>query len=106
MVAVIEENLDNPELDITLLCDRLTISYASFYRKVNSITGMNPNSFISEVRLKKAAQLLRIDGLSVTEVMYAVGYNHKSYFSKLFKNTFGVSPRAYAQQYKTQSNED
>lgn len=106
VVAVIEENLDNPELDITLLCDRLTISYASFYRKVKSITGMNPNSFISEVRLKKAAQLLRIDGLSVTEVMYAVGYNHKSYFSKLFKNTFGVSPRAYAQQYKTQSNED
>ncbi|MBQ7194929.1 MAG: helix-turn-helix transcriptional regulator, partial [Bacteroidales bacterium] len=60
----------------------------------------NINTFIREIRLKKAAQLLRVKGYNVSEVMYEVGFNHRSYFSSCFKELFGMSPKDYAKKYQ------
>lgn len=103
VISIIEENISDPDLDIPYFCDRLAISHISFYRKVKAITGYNVNTFIREVRLKKAAQLLRKSGYTVTEAMYDVGFNHRSYFSKCFKELFGITPKEYAK--KNQINE-
>ena len=59
----------DPDLNIPFLCDKLAVSHVNFYRKVKAITGLNVNAFIREIRLKKAAQLLRVKGISVTDAM-------------------------------------
>lgn len=98
VISIIEENISDPDLDVPYFCDRLALSHISFYRKVKAITGYNVNNLIREIRLKKAAQLLRMKGYTVTEVMYDVGFNHRSYFSKCFKELFGMTPKEYAKQ--------
>ncbi|MBQ7194075.1 MAG: response regulator, partial [Bacteroidales bacterium] len=85
VVSLVNDNIADPELDIPFLCDKLAMSHISFYRKMKAITGYNINTFIREIRLKKAAQLLRVKGYNVSEVMYEVGFNHRSYFSSCFK---------------------
>lgn len=105
VLELIEQNMDDPDLDIPYLCDKLAVSHVNFYRKIKSITGMNVNMFIREVRLKKAAQMLRVKGVSVSDVMYDVGFNHRSYFSQCFKEMFGVTPKVYAQRYNPKDAE-
>lgn len=104
VVELIEQRIDDPELNIPYLCDKLAVSHVSFYRKIKSITGLNVNMFIREVRLKKAAQMLRVKGVSVSDVMYDVGFNHRSYFSMCFKEMFGVTPKVYAQRYNSKES--
>ena len=106
VVALIEENIADPDLDIPFLCDRLAVSHVNFYRKVKAITGLNVNAFIREIRLKKAAQLLRVKGISVTDAMYEVGFNHRSYFSMCFRELFGVTPKVYAKQHNNDHGKD
>ncbi len=106
VVALIEENIADPDLDIPFLCDRLAVSHVNFYRKVKAITGQNVNAFIREIRLKKAAQLLRVKGISVTDAMYEVGFNHRSYFSMCFRELFGVTPKTYAKQHNNEHGKD
>lgn len=99
LIALIEENIAEPDLDIPFLCDRMAMSHVSFYRKVKSLTGQSINSFVREIRLKKAAQMLEVKGVTVTDAMYAVGFNHRSYFSSCFKEMFGQTPKMYAKQH-------
>lgn len=106
VVSIIEENIADPELDIPFLCDRLAVSHVNFYRKVRSITGTSANVLIREIRLKKAAQLLRIRGMSVTDVMYDVGFNHRSYFSKCFREQFGITPKNYAKKFNNDEHNE
>lgn len=106
VVALIEENMADPDLNIPFLCDKLAVSHVNFYRKVKAITGLNVNAFIREIRLKKAAQLLRVKGISVTDAMYEVGFNHRSYFSMCFRELFGVTPKVYAKQHNNENNKE
>lgn len=99
VVKLIEDNIADPDLDIPFLCDRLAVSHVNFYRKVKAITGVSVNVLIREIRLKRAAQLLRIKGVTVSDAMYDVGFSHRSYFSKCFKEMFGVTPKTYAKEY-------
>ena len=50
------------------------------------------NVFIVEKRLEKAAQLLEQGNLNISEIVYSIGFTSRSYFSKIFKNRYGVSP--------------
>lgn len=106
VVALIEENIADPDLNIPFLCDKLAVSHVNFYRKVKAITGLNVNAFIREIRLKKAAQLLRVKGISVTDAMYEVGFNHRSYFSMCFREVFGVTPKVYAKQHNNEHDKE
>ncbi len=97
-VALIEKKISDPDLNIQQLCDELGITHIQLYRKLKALVGQNINEFIRTIRLKKAAQLLSVKGLNVTEVLYEVGFNSRSYFSKCFKDEYGVFPKEYAKQ--------
>lgn len=106
VVALVEENIADSQLDIPFLCDRLAVSHVNLYRKIKSITGMSVNAFIREIRIKKAGQLLKLKGITVSEVMYDVGFSHRSYFSKCFVEVFGMTPKNYAKQYNNDYEEE
>jgi len=65
-------------------------------RKLKALTGLAPNDFIRDLRLQKAAEMIRQKADTITQIGYAVGFNDQSYFSKSFKKEFGETPTEYA----------
>lgn len=92
---MVEKNLSNPEYSIEDLSRDMCMSRATLYRKITSITGSSPSDFVKNVRLRKAAELLKEGGLSIAEIADKVGFNTPSYFTKSFKKLFGVLPTQY-----------
>ena len=68
-------------------------------------SGYSPNEYLRVIRMKKAAELLLTEDLTVAEISYKVGINDPYYFSKCFKNQFGVSPSAYRKKLSEDENE-
>lgn len=84
--------MSDPEFGVQQLCTSIRYPYQQVYRKVKMITGESLNEFIRNIRLKRAAQYLENTDLRVSEVMYKVGFNSHSYFTKCYKEYFGVPP--------------
>lgn len=97
ILSIIEKNIDNPDFAVQDLCNASKYSYQQIYRKIRALTGESVNEFIRTVRLKRAAQYLRQGEMRISEVMFRVGFNSHSYFTKCFREQFGVSPRRYAE---------
>jgi signal transduction histidine kinase/ligand-binding sensor domain-containing protein/DNA-binding response OmpR family regulator len=97
LLAKIEMEMDNSELSVKLLSKMLGISSTNLYRKIKALTGQTATEFIRNIRLKRAAQLLKSKELNVSEVMYMVGFTHHSYFTRCFKELFGVSPKSFVE---------
>jgi AraC-like DNA-binding protein len=94
-IVSIEKEIDNSELNVKMLSDLMGLSHITLYQKIKALTGQTANEFIRKIRLKRAAQLLKSNQFNVKEVMYMVGFNHRSYFSQSFKDQFGISPKDY-----------
>jgi len=73
-------------------------SKSQLYRKMISLTGKSPNSFIKEYRLNEALSLLNKQVKNVSEVAFETGFNSPSYFSKCFQKQYGRSPSDYLAQ--------
>lgn len=101
-IKYVEDNISRSELSVEELSSELGMSRVHLYKKLLQITGKTPIEFIRTIRLKRAAQLLRESQLYVSEIAYEVGFNNPKYFSKYFKDEFGVLPSAY--QLKEKNN--
>jgi AraC-like DNA-binding protein len=87
--------LSNEQLSVESLAEQIGMSRVHLYRKVSGLTGMSVNELIRKLRLHRAAQLLQQQWGPVSQVAYEVGYSNLSYFSKVFKEEFGVLPSEY-----------
>ncbi len=93
---VIDSRIDDPNLDISYICSRIGLSRSQFFAKFKSLTGMTPNTYIHNYRLKFAATLLSAQPqLSVADITYRVGFTNPAYFTRCFKKLFGVPPQSY-----------
>ena len=97
---LINAHIDDPDFSASRLFELSHYSSKQIYRKIKQLNNMGVVEFIREVRLRKAALYLRQNKLTVTEVMYMVGFTTPSYFSKCFKARFGVTPSEYAASEK------
>lgn len=95
MNHLIEENLNNEELSVDFLAEKLCISRSGLFVKIKGLTNTTPNEMIQIIRLKKAASLLLENQYRINEVSYMVGFNNPSYFSKCFQKQFGMKPGEY-----------
>ena len=95
LLKLIETNIDNPELNIQMMCSELAMSRTLLYNKITQLTGKSPTEFIRIFRLKQAAALLLSGEYSVTDVAFKVGIDNPKYFSRIFKEFYGVSPKEY-----------
>lgn len=93
--ACILENLSNEHFTIEGLSDSFFMSRSNFHKKIKNLTGMTPNDYIKLIRLNQSAQLLMSGKYKINEVCYMVGFNTPSYFSKLFYEHFGKSPKDF-----------
>lgn len=96
---VIEEHIDDPEFDVPELCKEIGIGRSLLYSKFKSLTGMTPNNFILNQRLKHAASLLqKYPTMPVAEISDRCGFSSPVYFSRCFKGQYGVTPQVYKKQ--------
>lgn len=94
--ASVEGNMGDISFDVEKLAEEISLSRAPLTRKLKALTGLTPNEFIKDLRLKKAACLIRSKSDTITQICYSVGFRDQSYFTKCFKKQFGVSPSEYA----------
>lgn len=101
-ISIVEEHLSDETFDVNTFAHEIGLSRPVLYRKLPAITNYTPNEFIRVMRLKRAAQLLAQNALSVSEVCYSTGFKTPKYFSKCFREEFGVNPSEYARQSQTE----
>ena len=93
--GVIDKHLSNPDFTIDEFAAEMSLGHTILYRKVKGVTGYPPKTYLRIMRMKKAAELLLQPEVNVSEVAYSVGLSDPLYFSKCFKQQFGVSPSVY-----------
>ena len=94
-IHIIENRIEFHDLDASYLEKELSMSRASFFRKVKALSGMTPGELIKNIRIHRTANLLKTTNLTVTEIFYQTGFANQSHFFRAFKHEFGCSPNDY-----------
>ena len=94
--GLIDASISDSTLNINALSSEMCMSRASFFRKIKSLTGVTPNSFILIYRLNRATGMIRSREYRLNEVADLLGFSSQSHFSRCFKQHFGITPKDYA----------
>ncbi len=97
---VISSNIDNDQLCMEFIAEKVSISKMQLYRKFKSCLGITPVDYIKTLRLEKAERLLKTTARTVQQIMYDCGFNSKTYFYKEFAKKYGVTPKQYRDNAK------
>jgi AraC-like DNA-binding protein len=95
MNDIISSNVEDPKFSVEDLADKMNVSRVQLYRKVKAIMGINISDHINNIKLEKAAELLKSNEMNISEIAYSLGFSSPNYFSTVFKNKFGISPKEY-----------
>ncbi len=98
-IKSVEKNIANPELDIESFAKEVGVSRMQLYRKLDALTSMTVKEFIRNIRLKRAAQLIQQDKMTVNEIAYSVGFRDVSHFRKCFRQLYGMNATEYKQKH-------
>lgn len=93
--AAVMAHLSDADYAVDALASDLCMSRVALYRRLRQVCGQTPTDFLRNLRLDRAAELLRTTGSSVNEVADMVGFSYASYFTRCFKERFGVAPKDY-----------
>ena len=89
---VVEARLSDSELSVDDLAAAMNLSRVQLYRKVKAISGSSPIELLRTARLNRGYQLLLQTNKTISEIAYEIGFTAPSYFTRCFKNEFGISP--------------
>ena len=95
LVNFMEKNIENSELTVEEMVSEMAFGRTVFFNKLKGLTGLAPIEFIREMRIKRAAQLLKSGEYNISEITYMVGMSDSRYFSKCFKKIYGVTPSEF-----------
>lgn len=104
VMETIEKNMDNGELMVEDIASEVHMSRSVFFKKLKTLTGLSPIEFLKEIRMKRAAQLIETGEYSMAQIAYMVGLNDSHYFSKCFKQQYGITPTEYKESRKQTGN--
>ena len=102
-MGIVEKNLRESDYNIEDFVGKMDMSRSAFYRKLKQVSGQSPNEFIRTVRLKRAAQLLKGQSGTISEISYETGFIDPAYFTRCFKKQFGVTPSEFNATLKRSS---
>lgn len=104
IARIIEDNVSDPDLNVSRLCELSGMPAKQLYRLIKKYMGTAPLDYIRRVRLQKAAVLLSQQRFTVSEISYMVGFKTPSYFARCFQNQYGVKPSQYSSDDGTVSH--
>ena len=89
-------HIKDETISVDVMAEHFGYGRTTFYNKVRDLTGVTPNEYLKNIRLMKAAELLReSDNITVGEVCWQVGFGNPQYFATNFKKKFGMTPKEY-----------
>lgn len=97
--AIITKDIDNPDMGSTFIANKMNLSQRQLNRKIKSVTGIDTSSYIREVRISKAKEMLCNSDIPVTEIGERCGFDSGSYFSKIFKQHTKLTPSEYRKAF-------
>lgn len=89
---LVEERMGQADLNVEDIGRELGMSRVQLYRKLKQLTNFSPVELLRQIRLKRAASLLSTTELTISQIAYEVGFSSPSYFTKCYKEEFGISP--------------
>ena len=95
-INAVANYISDSEFSVELFAKELSMSRVQLHRKLTALVGQSARDFIRTIRLKKAAQLLKKNSGTVSEIAYDVGFSNPSHFSKCFREQFGKLPSEYS----------
>ncbi len=95
VVAIVSEKMADENFNIDLVAETIGISRSAFFKKFKALTDVAPVEFVKDMRIKRAKEYLDAGENNISGIAYAVGFNDGKYFSRCFKDKFGMSPSAY-----------
>lgn len=95
LYKLMEEELANPDMDITRMTELLHVSRSKLYYKIKGLTGENPSVFFKHYKLNRAAEMIKEGKYNISEISLLTGFSTLSHFSASFKRQFGVTPSEY-----------
>jgi CheY-like chemotaxis protein len=98
LLAIIDSQLMNPDLDIEYVCRNVGMSRSKLYEKIKALTGQATGDFIRTIRLKKAVDIMLNEDVSLMEIACRIGIQTQSYFTKAFKKQYGKTPMQFMQE--------
>jgi len=101
LLKCIENNMDKEGFNVSMIAELLKVDQKQLYRKIKQLTGKTPVNFLRTMRLKRAAELLKQNRFTVSEVMYMVGISNASYFTKCFATEYGMTPKQFVQEHSS-----
>ncbi|OJJ14115.1 hypothetical protein BKI52_44120 [marine bacterium AO1-C] len=94
-LAVVEEQMSNPTFDVTTFCQEMGMSRSNLHKKLKALTDLSTTEFIRQIKLKRAAALIKQNSGRIDEIAFMAGFNDISYFNRCFKKQYGVTPKEY-----------
>lgn len=94
-IQVLEENISDPSFTALEFSRKINVSRSTLYRKFKNATGVSPNEVIIDTRLKTAAKILQKRKTPISCLAYNLGFSSPSYFTKIFRLKFNMTPTAY-----------
>ncbi len=99
VIESIRKNLENPEFSVDDLGRDVGMSRVHLNRKLKENINISPSNLIKSIRMKQAAYLLINNKVNISEVAYKVGFSTHSYFSNIFRDYFGMTPKEFVVKY-------
>ncbi|GGD04655.1 hybrid sensor histidine kinase/response regulator transcription factor [Hyunsoonleella pacifica] len=98
---IVKDNISNQDFNVAHFSEELGVSRSMLFTKIKAWTNSTPNDFIQEVRLNRAAKLLELNKLNISEVSYEVGFKRPKYFSQCFLKKYGMTPSEFLKKIKS-----
>lgn len=95
--SVIEAHISEAAFGVEELANEMCLSRTQLFRKVKALIEIPPSELINDIRLQKAAVLIKAKADTLAQIGYSVGFNEQSYFAKRFRKKFGVPPSKYSE---------
>jgi signal transduction histidine kinase/DNA-binding response OmpR family regulator len=106
VIEVVQSNMSDSNFSVERLSEMVGMSRKNLHRKLVALVDQTPNEFIRIFRLKTAMQLLEQKAGSIKEAAFTVGFNNLSYFSKCFREQFGIAPTEVKADKKVAGQQD
>jgi two-component system, response regulator YesN len=94
----IDQHYSDPNLSLNEVATQVNLSPSHFSTVFSQETGQTFKEYLTEIRIRKAKELLRSTALRSSEISYQIGYSDPHYFSYVFRKQTGLSPKEYRQQ--------
>ncbi|ETZ19224.1 hybrid sensor histidine kinase/response regulator transcription factor [Pedobacter sp. V48] len=104
LLRVIEQNLENPNLDVDFLCSELYVSRTKLYQQIKKISEQPVGDYIRTIRLKKAIHIMTHEDVTMSEVATRIGLQSNTSFSRAFKKEYGKPPLQFIQELKNRTS--